>query len=235
VSDVPGTLAPSLAEEQKQLTRTRIRRAAMEVVARRGFDATVDEIARVSGVSPRTIFRHYATHHNLIVATVKDMFEACGQRPIEGLPAPQDDLNGWLEGLALTIHTRNAEILGRAFWDIHAPMTDPSSVMAEVAALRRESRTRGVRYLAGLAWRTAGGTGDPPEDLSSAFALHFSAFTTQALMIDFDQRPEEIAALTADILKMMLTMSLARAIEAQCQPDPFGAAPDDVEKQPIPG
>jgi AcrR family transcriptional regulator len=229
VSDEPGTLAPSLAEEQKQLTRTRIRRAAMEVVARRGFDATVDEIARVSGVSPRTIFRHYATHHNLIVATVRDMFEACGQRPIEGLPALQDDLEGWLEGLALIVHTRNAEILGRAFWDIHAPDTD-SSVAAEVAALRRESRIRGVGYLAVLAWRTAGGSGDPPEDLSSAFALHFSAFTTQALMIDFDQKPEQIAALTADILKMML----ARAVHAQCERDALGAAPDDdVEKQPI--
>lgn len=46
----------SLAEERQQLTQARIRRAAMEVVARRGFDATVDEIAEVSGVSPRTIF-----------------------------------------------------------------------------------------------------------------------------------------------------------------------------------
>ena len=93
----------------------------MEVVARRGFDATVDEIAQVSGVSPRTIFRHYASHDQLIVATVKDMCEACGRKPIEGLPSPTDDLDGWIEGVALTIHTRNAEIFGEAFWDIHAP------------------------------------------------------------------------------------------------------------------
>jgi len=137
----------------------------MEVVARQGFDATVAEIAEASGVSPRTIFRHYASHDQLILATVKDMCEACGRKPIEGLPSPTDDLDGWIEGVALTIHTRNAEIFGEAFWDIHAPSRNASGVLAEVDALRHESRTRGVQFLASLAWRKAGGTGEPPQDL----------------------------------------------------------------------
>ncbi len=183
----------------------------MEVVARRGFDATVDEIAQVSGVSPRTIFRHYASHDQLIVATVKDMCEACGRKPIEGLPSPTDDLEGWIEGVALTIHTRNAEIFGEAFWDIHAPSRNASGVLLEVEALRHESRTRGVQFLASLAWRKAGGTGEPPQDLVLAFALNFSAFTTQALMVDFDRTPAQIGVLTAEILKVMLR----RAVEAQ--------------------
>jgi AcrR family transcriptional regulator len=208
---VPENGAPSLVEEQKQLTRSRIRRAAMEVVAQRGFDATVEEIARVSGVSPRTIFRHYATQGSLIFATVKDMFDACGARPIEGLPYAEDDLDGWLEGMAITVHTRNLEILGEAFWDLHAPNLAESDSLSEVAVLRREYRLVGVRYLTDIAWQTAGGAGDPPEDLVSAFALNFSAFATQALMIDFEQTPEQIGVLTADILKTMLQ----RAIEAQ--------------------
>jgi len=183
----------------------------MEVVARRGFDATVDEIAQLSGVSPRTIFRHYASHDQLIVATVKDMCEACGRKPIEGLPSPTDDLEGWIEGVALTIHTRNAEIFGEAFWDIHAPSRNASAVLSEVDALRHESRTQGIQFLASLAWQKAGGTGEPPQDLVLAFALYFSAFTTQALMVDFDQSPTEIGALTADILKTLLW----RAVHAQ--------------------
>ena len=183
----------------------------MQVVARRGFDATVDEIARVSGVSPRTIFRHYATQDSLIVATVKDMIAAVGQRPIEGLPSDKVDLDGWLEGLALTIHTRSAEIVGEAFWDIHAARLDGSEALAEVAALRRESRLKGVRYLVSHAWVAAGGKGEPPEALTLAFALNFSAFTTQALMIDFDLTPAQIATLTADILKVLLR----RAVQAQ--------------------
>ncbi len=183
----------------------------MEVVARRGFDATVDEIAKVSGVSPRTIFRHYSSHDLLIVTTVKDMCEACGRRPIQGLTPPTEDLDRWIEGLALTIHTRNAEILGDAFWDIHAPRQHASDAFSELDAFRREYRVRGVRHLANLAWKTAGGKGEPPESLKLAFALNFSAFTTQALMVDFDQTPSQIGAFTADVLKMLLR----RAIDAQ--------------------
>jgi AcrR family transcriptional regulator len=183
----------------------------MEVVAQRGFDATVDEIAHVSGVSPRTIFRHYSSHDRLIVNTVRDMCEACGRRPIEGLTPPTDDLDSWIEGLALTIHTRNAEILGNAFWDIHAPRHSASEVLDEVDALRRDYRVRGVGYLVNLAWETAGGKGEPPTDLASAFALNFSAFTTHALMVDFNQSPAQIGSLTADILKMLLW----RAVNSQ--------------------
>ena len=123
---------PSLVEEQREATRARIRRAAMEVVARRGFDATVEEIAQSSGVSPRTIFRHYTSHDRLIFATVNDIFEACG-RPAEDLG---DDVDGWLESIALTIHTRNIEILGDAFWDIHSPSSKTSEVLSEVNTLR---------------------------------------------------------------------------------------------------
>jgi AcrR family transcriptional regulator len=183
----------------------------MEVVARRGFDATVEEIARVSGVSPRTIFRHYATQSSLILATAKDMFEACGRRPIEGVPLPAEDLDGWLGALAVTIHSRNAEILGEAFWDLHSPRLKGSDALAELATIRRESRRSGVRHLVHTAWLTAGGVGKPPAELEAAFALNFSAFATKALMIDFDRTPAEIGALTADILKLVLRC----AVQAQ--------------------
>jgi AcrR family transcriptional regulator len=191
----------------------------MVVVSRRGFDATVDEIAQLSGVSPRTIFRHYASHDRLIAATVKDMFEACGlpQRgddfdsSIEGLPGPDDDLDGWIDGLASTFHTRSASIFGAAFWDISAPHHNASEVLSEVDSLRRDYRLRGMSYLVNLVWQIAGGSGEPPEDLALAFALNLSVFTTQALMVDFDQTPEQIGALTGDILKMLLR----RAVEAQ--------------------
>jgi AcrR family transcriptional regulator len=180
----------------------------MKVVAERGFDATVDEIARESGVSPRTIFRHYTTQSSLIVATVKDMFVACGRRPIDGLPAVDDDLDGWLDVLAVTIHTRNAEIIGEAFWDIHAPTLEESEALAELARLRREWRRGGVRRLAAMAWTAAGGPGEPPDGLVAAFALNFSVFATQALMIDFDRTPQEIGVLTAGIVKTFLWREL---------------------------
>ena len=216
---------PPLADEQRELTRARIRRAAMKVVARRGFDATVDEIAQVSGVSPRTIFRHYETHDRLIAETVRDMFEESGRYPdvgsprdvndlgawIDSLPQQVADVEKWLDALAVTIHTRMAEVFGAAFWDIYAPPRPGSEALAEVAELCRVYRLRGMHYMASLAWRSAGGAGEPPADLTLAFALNLSAHTTQSLMVDFDQTPAQIGALTADILKVLLR----RAVELQ--------------------
>ena len=191
----------------------------MEVVARRGFDATVEEIARVSGVSARTIFRHYSTHDRLIASTVMDMFEACGQRPAEGLPRSTEDLDGWLEGLASTIHTRNAEIIGDAFWDIHTSNRHGSETLDELAEFRRESRIRGVNFLATRAWRAAHGVGEPPREVVLAFALNFSAFATQALTVDFELTPHQIGVLTGNILKTLVR----RAVDEQRHGDLDGA------------
>ena len=197
----------SLSQEKRDLTRSRIRQAAIEVVAQRGFNATVEELAQLSGVSPRTIFRHYATHDRLIAATVNDMYFGW----IEDLPLPGDDLDGWIEDLAVTVHTRTAYVVGAAFWGIHAPRANTSEVLSEMDAQRRDVRVRGMQTLVEVVWRMAGGTGEPPEDLVLAFALNLSAFATQALMVDFDQTPAEIGALTADILKTLLR----RAVQAQ--------------------
>ncbi len=175
----------------------------------------------MSGVSPRTIFRHYRSHDQLIAATVKDMFEACGlprrsvdiDRWVEGIPRPIGNVGDWIEHIAVTFHTRSASIFGAAFWDIYAPPgQNASEVLSEIAALRRDYRLRGMSYVVNVVWRMAGGTGDPPEDLVMAFALNLSVFTTNALMADFDQSPAQVGVLTADILKTLLE----RAAERQC-------------------
>jgi hypothetical protein len=132
-------------------------------------------------------------------------------RPIEGLPKPAADLHGWIEGLALTIHTRNAQIIGRAFWDIHGPRVEASDEFAEIRKVRRQLRVDGIEYLVKLAWAAAGGRDEPPQDLVWAFALHFSTFTTHALMIDFDLSPKEVAGVTSSMLQAVLT----KAVDAQ--------------------
>jgi AcrR family transcriptional regulator len=195
----------------------------MEVVARRGLGATVEEIAQVAGVHLRTVFRHYPTHDQLIAATITDMFEACGLPPpgtdvngwFDSLPQRVDDVDAWIEQLSHTAHVRNAEVFGAVFWDIATLSKDKSEVLAKLDALRGDYRRRGIAYVVATAWRSSGGVGDPPEDLTMAFAVVLSAFSTQALMIDFDRTPAQAGALAAEILKTVLR----DALEAQPSSD----------------
>ena len=62
-----------------------------------------------------------------------------------------------------------------------------------------------------------------------AFALNFSAFTTKALMVDFDRTPAQIGALTAEILKVMLTGPCAARADDLCR------GPDREKAEPGPG
>ncbi len=53
---------------RKRATETALRRAALELVAERGYDATsTDDIARAAGVSPRTFFNYFPTKESVVL------------------------------------------------------------------------------------------------------------------------------------------------------------------------
>jgi AcrR family transcriptional regulator len=196
----------------------------MQVVARQGFEATVGDIAELSGVSPRTIFRHYKSHSALIAATLQDMFDA-GNRPIDGLPRPSDDLDGWLEGLTLALHTRGVQIFGEAIWNLlPAPGAALPAAISEVIDAQVDFRRLAIEHFTTIAWQAAGGKGQAPDSLASAFIVQLSPFTTKTLMVERDQTPAQVAALSAHVLKTLLQ----RAVDEQnrAQPDIAGAAGD---------
>lgn len=206
----------SLTEEHGELTRSRIRAAAMKVVARRGFNATVEEIADESGVSLRTVFRRYKTHRALIASTLDDMFEA-GTRPIEGLPEPTDDLDGWLEGLAVEAHRRNVEIHGEAIWDLRGPTNRLPKELAQIVEARLRYRRKAFEHFAITAWHAAGGEGPAPDSLTSAFTVQLSPFTAEVLMVDRDMALDQVGALTAEVLRVLLRWAIE---EQQSQRSP---------------
>ncbi len=200
----------SLAAEKHQLTEDRILRATMTAMARRGFSATVDDVAAVAGVSPRTIYRYFDTRDDLVAAGIRGMLKAC-ENPISGLPSVDDDLAGWIDRIALASAERNESIFGAAFWDFARPTPSGSKVIEEARALRRPTRIQWMSGIAALAWTAAGGEDDPPPSLVTTFALALSAFTCHALAADFDYGPAETARFTASMIKERL----GAAVDAQ--------------------
>jgi AcrR family transcriptional regulator len=62
---VPSTTGPRGLRADAARNRQRLIAAAAEVFAARGFDATLDDIARYAGVNVATAYRHFANKHEL--------------------------------------------------------------------------------------------------------------------------------------------------------------------------
>jgi AcrR family transcriptional regulator len=207
---VQGSLiAPSLADEQRELAQARILRAAGAVLADRGLTATVDDVAEAAGVSRRTIFRHFATRDALFVSVIR----AGIHRYAEQIPAPpaDDDLRAWLIETLVVTHRLNARN-GRVFWDLVGLRVDglPPDV-ASVAAECRDSRNRFAATVTDLLWRARGGTGQPPQWLVDAVAVQLSGFTTQTLAGDLGRTPDEVAHQSAQVIEAALASAIAAA------------------------
>lgn len=71
--DGEGAVRPLRADARRN--RERVLTAAAEVFAEQGADASVAEIARRAGVGAGTLFRHFPTKHDLLLATLELGFD----------------------------------------------------------------------------------------------------------------------------------------------------------------
>jgi AcrR family transcriptional regulator len=77
VVEVIGAVNPGLRERKKQRTRSMLIDAAVQLCEKQGFEkTTVDQIAAVADVSPRTFSRYFATKDAVILAMIDGMVDA---------------------------------------------------------------------------------------------------------------------------------------------------------------
>lgn len=72
-----ATAALSLAERKRQVVRDELGEAALQLIARQGYEeTTVDQIVAAAGVSRRTFFRYFASKEDVIIEFIGDVGDA---------------------------------------------------------------------------------------------------------------------------------------------------------------
>src|SRR5687767_3821048 len=92
----------TLGDEQREVARTRILKAACEVLQRQGTRSTVDDVATAAGVSRRTVFRYFPTHGHLLATAMQAIIERTSAL-VPSAPEGQD-VQEWLRDTAVRFH-----------------------------------------------------------------------------------------------------------------------------------
>jgi AcrR family transcriptional regulator len=108
-----------------QRNRDRIVEVAREVFRERGYDASLDDIAKRAGVGPGTLYRHFPTREELIDAVMKDWADRvladAEQITAAGL-SPRETLRTWFQRFVA-----NVGVYQGAARKVLAAVDDPSS------------------------------------------------------------------------------------------------------------
>src|ERR1700730_10495564 len=81
-----------------QRNRQRILEVAKEAFSQSGVSASLDEIAKEAGVGPGTLYRHFPTREDLLVAVYRSEMEklAAAERTFADTLPPVEALRAWL-------------------------------------------------------------------------------------------------------------------------------------------
>ncbi len=173
-SDQSGTAAPRKRADARRNEATLLGTAAA-VFVESGVDAPVRDIAARAGVGVGTIYRHFPTRADLIVAVYRHQVEACAEAGpvlLAGCDRPHDALARWIGMFVDFLVTKHglAEVLrsdAAAFQTLHAYFIDRlvpvCGQLLEAAATAGEIRPGLDSYelLRGVGSLCAGASSDP--------------------------------------------------------------------------
>ena len=178
-----------LAEAKRQAAIDHILLSARRLVLANGLDATMDQLAEATGVSRRTLFRHFTSREKLLGAA----FEAGIVDYRRQLPTYDGDLHSWLRDTCTAAHRMNA-VIGPGFFEL-ASRRDLPPDLASAERRRRHEFGAAMADIARTAWSATGHRGAPPKGLGSTISAHLSPHFTAALTIDAGERWEAAADL----------------------------------------
>src|SRR6201986_217232 len=93
--------------------RQRILDAARTAFAATGAETSMAEVARRSGVGPATLYRNFATRHELLEALLVDeVDEVCAAAATVDGDTPADRLTNWLRRLFQYVTAKRPVVLG---------------------------------------------------------------------------------------------------------------------------
>lgn len=195
----------TVAEAKRQATVEHILLLARRSVLQNGLDVTMDQLAEVTGVSRRTLFRLFDSREKLVGAA----FEAGMSGYLRQLPSYEGaEPDRWLRETCDTAHRMNSTI-GPGFFELASRRDLPADLAA--AERRRRHDFRGAMAdIAATLWRAAGGPGESPAGLNTTVTAHLSPYFTAALVVDADRDWQS----AADLAYRAISMALAAELEA---------------------
>src|SRR5436190_15766486 len=141
-----------------QRNRDRIVEVAREIFRERGYDASLDEIAKRARVGPGTLYRHFPNRDALLDAVMQSWVDRVNETAEKALAhegSPRDLLLAWLEEYVrlISVHKGGPAKITSAMGDPDSPILTKCQVLVRasdriVARLREEGALKdGVETL----------------------------------------------------------------------------------------